>query len=93
MFKIYLRDENQLITEKTTTFDPQTAFAAFEALVNRTDLDEQQVRAILLKEGVPLAHHKFDAPPSDPIFFWRGRIDKLRRGGSVHGLGTVVLDT
>lgn len=78
MFRIYLRDQNQQVRDKTNTADPQAAIAAFEALVNRSDLDGQRVvMAVITKNGSPVAHHKFNARPDDSMYFWRGRIDQL----------------
>lgn len=77
MFRIYLRDQNQQVSDKTNTNDAQAAIAAFEALVNRSDLDGQRVMAVITKNGSPVAHHKFTARQDDMNFFWRGRIDNL----------------
>lgn len=77
MFRIYLRDQNQQVSEKTNTGDPQAAITAFAALVSRTDLDGQRVMAVITKNGAPVAHHKFNARPDDALYFWRGRIDQL----------------
>jgi len=77
MFRIYLRDQNQQVSEKTNTGDPQAAIAAFAALVNRTDLDGQRVMAVITKGGCPVAHHKFNARDDDHEFHWRGRITEL----------------
>lgn len=77
MFRIYLRDQNQQVSDKTNTGDAQAAIAAFEALVNRSDLDGQRVMAVITKNGSPVAHHKFNARQDDQTFFWRGRIDSL----------------
>lgn len=77
MFRIYLRDQNQQVSEKTNTGDPQAAIAAFEALVNRTDLDGHRVMVVITKNGSPVAHHKFNAREDDREFYWRGRIAQL----------------
>jgi hypothetical protein len=77
MFRIYLRDQNQKVSNRTNTGDVQAAIAAFEALVNRSDLDGQRVMAVITKNGSPVAHHKFNAQQDDKMFFWRGRIDNL----------------
>lgn len=82
MFKIYLRDANQRVTEKTTTGDPEVARAAFRSLTERTDLDGQRMLAVLNRDGRPVAHHDFSkpAPPepgSDPARWWRGRADAI----------------
>ena len=77
MFRIYLRDYEQRVSEKTNTSDSQAAIAAFSALVNRTDLDGQKVMAVITKNGSPVAHHKFNAREDDREFYWRGRITPL----------------
>ena len=77
MFRIYIRDCNQKVSEKTYTGDPQAAIAAFSTLVNRTDLDSQKVMAVITKNGSPIAHHKFNARKDDRAFYWRGRITQL----------------
>lgn len=77
MFRIYLRDYEQRVSEKTNTGDPQAAIAAFSALVNRTDLDGQKVMAVITKNGSPIAHHKFNAREDDCAVYWRGRIKQL----------------
>lgn len=76
-FRIYLRDQNQQVSEKTNTGDLCAAVAAFEALVDRADLDGQKVMAVITKNGSPVAHHKFTARPDDAQFFWRGRTAEL----------------
>lgn len=78
MFRIYLRDQHQKVSEKTNTGDPQAAIAAFTALVNRADLDGKRVMAVITKNGGAIAHHKFNACNDDPAFYWRGRIDQLK---------------
>ena len=77
MFRIYLRDEHQQVSEKTNTGNPQAAISAFEALVNRTALDGRRVMAVITKNGAPVAHHKFAARHDDALFYWRGRVDQL----------------
>ncbi|HVK54626.1 MAG TPA: hypothetical protein VM532_06310 [Burkholderiales bacterium] len=77
MFRVYLRDEVQQISEKTTTVDARAAVEAFEALVNRVDLDGKKVLAAITKNGSPVAHHKFNAKQTDETYYWRGRIDQL----------------
>jgi len=77
MFRIYLRDQNQQVSEKTNTGDPQAAITAFAALVNRTDLDGKRVLAVITKNGSPVAHHKFNAREDDREYYWRGRITQL----------------
>lgn len=77
MFRIYLRDAQQHVSEKTNTGDQAAAVAAFSALVNRSELDGQRVLAVITKNGAPVAHHKFNARPDDAMYYWRGRIDAL----------------
>lgn len=77
MFRIYLRDNGQRVSEKTNTGDPQAAVAAFAGLVDRMDLDGQKVMAVITKNGSPVAHHKFTAREDDAQFYWRGRIAQL----------------
>lgn len=82
IFRVYLRDAQQRVTDKTTTGSPDAALAAFRALVERTDLDGQRVLAVLNRDGRPVAHHDFSkpAPPdpgSNPARWWRGRIPVL----------------
>lgn len=77
MYRIYLRDAHQRVSDKTNTGDPAAAIAAFEVLVNRTELDGQPVMAVMTKHGSPVAHHKFTARPDDSLHYWRGRIDDL----------------
>lgn len=81
MYRIYLRDPDQHVREKTVTSDPGVALAAFSALVNRTDLDDCKLLAVLNRDGKPVAHHDFrqrpDGSPIDPMKWWRGRLDQL----------------
>lgn len=77
MFRIYLRDQNQQVSDKTNTGNARAAIAAFEDLVDRTDLDGQRIMAVITKNGSPIAHHKFNARKDDKTFFWRCRIDQL----------------
>ena len=77
IFRVYLRDANQRVAEKTTTGDPTAAVSAFEALVNREDLDGQKMLAVITRDGQQLAHHNFqrrpDGSPLYPENYWRGR--------------------
>lgn len=77
-YRVYLRDAQQRVTDKTVTGSPDAALAAFRALVARTDLDGQRMLAVLNRDGSPVAHHDFSkpeppAPGSDPLRWWRGR--------------------
>ncbi|HNP73379.1 MAG TPA: hypothetical protein PKK15_19860 [Kouleothrix sp.] len=82
IFRVYLRDAQQRVTEKTTTGSPEAALAAFKALVERTDLDGQRLLAVLSRDGAPVAHHDFSkpappAPGSVPARWWRDRTPDL----------------
>lgn len=77
MFRVYLRDHQQQVSEKTNTGDPEAAVAAFTALVNRSDLDGQRMMAVITKNGSPVAYHKFNTSPEDAMHYWRGRIQDL----------------
>lgn len=77
MFRIYLRDQHQQVSEKTTTGDVRAAIVAFESLVNRSELDGQPVLVAITQDGSPIAHHKFTARPGDSMHYWRGRIGEL----------------
>jgi hypothetical protein len=76
-FRIYLRDSQQRVTDKTVTGDPDAARAAFRALTERADLDGSGMLAVLNRDGRPVAHHLFatrqDGSPLDPAKWWRGR--------------------
>lgn len=81
MFRIYLRDPQQRVTDKTVTGDPDAARAAFRSLTERTDLDGTTMLAVLNRDGRPVAHHYFsirpDGTPLDPSKWWRGRTDEI----------------
>ncbi|QDQ28333.1 hypothetical protein FNU76_19350 [Chitinimonas arctica] len=85
MFKVYLRDADKLISEKTLTLDAQAALRAFETLVNRAELDGQNFWAVLSLDGIPLAQHKFDTSPKSAMYFWRGRINHLAQNTALAG--------
>lgn len=82
IYRIYLRDPQQRVSEKTTTGDRAAALAAFTTLVNRTDLDDTSVLAVLNQNGRPVAHHDFrqrpEGVPPDPAKYWRGRTDQIK---------------
>lgn len=82
MYRVYLRDPQQRVSDKTTTGDRAAALAAFMSLVNRTDLDGQPMLAVLNQSGRPVAHHDFrhrpDGVPHDPAKYWRGRMDAIQ---------------
>ena len=82
IFRAYLRDAHQRVSEKTITGDPVAALAAFRTLTERTDLDGQRILAVLNRDGRPVAHHDFSkpappAPGSDPGRYWRGRTGEV----------------
>lgn len=82
MYRIYLRDSQQRVSDKTTTGSPDAARAAFAELVDRADLDGQRMLAVLNRDGHPVAHHDFSrpAPPaagSDASRWWRGRVNDI----------------
>lgn len=84
-FRIYLRDAQQRVTDKTVTGSPEVARAAFRALVERADLDGLRLLAVLNRDGRPVAHHDFSkpappAPGSDPARWWRGRTGEIDFG-------------
>lgn len=77
-FRIYLRDAQQRVTDKTVTSSPDAARATFLELTERADLDGQRMLAVLNRDGRPVAHHDFSkpAPPApgvDSMRYWRGR--------------------
>lgn len=85
-FRIYLRDSQQRVTDKTVTGSPSAALAAFAELVGRTDLDGQHMLAVLNRDGQPVAHHDFSKPEppaagSDAARWWRGRVEKVDLSG------------
>lgn len=82
IFRVYLRDAHQCVTDKTITGSPEAALAAFRDLTERTDLDGQRILAVLNRDGRPVAHHDFSkpappAPGSVPARWWRGRAPNL----------------
>lgn len=87
MYRVYLRDPQQRVSDKTTTGSPDAARAAFAELVGRAHLDGQPMLAVLNRDGRPVAHHDFrlrpDGSPLYPDKHWRGRthlIDFARVG-------------
>lgn len=81
-YRIYLRDPQQRVSEKTNTSDRAAALAAFASLVGRVDLDGTAMLAVLNQSGRPIAHHDFrlrpDGSAHDPAKYWRGRLDAIR---------------
>lgn len=75
-YRIYLRDANQNVTDKTATESKAAALAAFGEIVNRVDLDGQKLLAILNQDGRKIAHHNFQAQAGDADH-WRGRLDQI----------------
>lgn len=82
IYRIYLRDPQQRVSDKTNTGDRAVALAAFTSLVNRTDLDGTPLLAVLNFNGRPVAHHDFrlrqDGSPNDPAKYWRGNLDVIQ---------------
>lgn len=98
-FRVYLRTFDGQISEKTITPDQATAAAAFESLVNRSDLDGQKLAVALTYENRQRAFHRFDRSPGDTDY-WRGRLHEIewphsaatRRGGAREGAGAKTAD-
>lgn len=87
IFRVYIRDAQQRVSDKTVTGSPDAALAAFRELVDRAGLDGQRMLAVLNRDGRPVAHHDFSkpappAPGSDPMRWWRGRAPDLQ--GAAH---------
>lgn len=81
-YRIYLRDAQQQVSDKTVTSSQDVAIAAFKALTERVDLDGSRMLAVLNRDGKPVAHHDFSkpAPPApgcDPARWWRGRVHEV----------------
>jgi len=81
-YRVYLRNPQQQVSNKTSTDDPAAALAAFRTLVDRTDLDGTDILAVLNKDGQQVAHHFFkllpDGTPADPSKWWRGKVDQVQ---------------
>lgn len=77
-YRAYLRTfDGQVPPDtKTITSDPGAARAAFEALVNRTDLDGQKLAAALTNNNRQMAFHRFDRAPGDSDY-WRDKLDTI----------------
>ncbi len=82
IYRIYLRDPQQRVSDKTNTGNRAVALAAFISLVDRTDLDGTPMLAVLNYNGRPVAHQDFrlrpDGSPHDPAKYWRGRTDAIK---------------
>lgn len=99
LFRVYLRTFDGQVSEKTITADQDAAAAAFDALLNRTDLDGQKMAAALTYENRQRAFHRFDRAMGDADY-WRGRLDQIewplgplkRRGGAREGAGAKAAD-
>lgn len=82
IYRIYLRDPQQRVSDKTTTGDRAAALAAFMSLVNRIDLDGMPMLAVLNQSGRPVAHHDFrlrpDGTPHDPAKYWRDKTGAIQ---------------
>lgn len=85
IYRVYLRDPHQRVSEKTNTSDRAAALSAFTTLVNRTDLDGQHLLAVLNYNGKPVAHHDFRLRPDGlPLYadkHWRERTDQIQWPG------------
>jgi len=75
-YRIYLRDAQQRVTDKTATESRAAAMAAFGELVDRASLDGQKLLAVLNQDGRKIAHHNFLSAPGDPDY-WRGRLVEI----------------
>ena len=89
IFRIYLRDAHQQVSDRTVTGDPEAARAAFRTLTERADLDGQRVLAVLNRDGQHVARHDFSksappAPGSDPASYWRGRTGEIDFSAAAH---------
>lgn len=81
MYRVYLRDEQQRVSCKTTTYDRDAALAAFKNLTDKKELDGQRLLAVLNQDSRPIAHHDFSARPGatfDETKYWRGRTAKIK---------------
>lgn len=82
IYRVYLRDPQQRVSDKTNTGDRAAALAAFGSLVGRTSLDGSPMLAVLNFNGAPVAHHDFrlrpDGAAHDPAKYWRGKLDTIR---------------
>ena len=82
IYRVYLRDSQQRVSDKTSTGDRAAALAAFASLVGRTDLDGSTMLAVLNQNGRPVAHHDFrhrpDGAPHDTAKYWRGKLDGIQ---------------
>lgn len=75
-FRVYLRTFAGQVSEKTITGDQGTAAAAFEALVNRVDLDGQKLAVALTHKNRQMAFHRFDRAPGDADY-WRDKLEAI----------------
>lgn len=82
IYRIYLRDPQQRVSDKTNTPDRVAALSAFTTLVNRSDLDGTAMLAVLNYNGKPVAHHDFRLrPDGSPLYLdkhWRGKTDQIK---------------
>lgn len=78
IYRAYLRDFNGRVPAetKTITSTAEAADEAFTALVNRTDLDGQQLVAVLSYNNRQLAFHRFDRDQGDADY-WRDKLDEI----------------
>jgi hypothetical protein len=78
MYRVYLRNhDSQVYPEsKTNTQSQQAALNAFCEIVNRTELDDQKLAAVLSYNNRQLAFHRFDRNPGD-VDYWRDKLDEI----------------
>jgi hypothetical protein len=87
-YRVYLRDFDGQILEKTITTDASAAMGSFASMVNRTELDGQKLLAALTYKNRQLAYHRFDQRPGDADY-WRGRLGEISLP-SVRGVGRPI---
>lgn len=76
IYRTYLRTTAGVTSEKTATRDPEIAFAAFAALVDRSDLDGRNLAAALTGDNSQIAYHRFYGQPGGENY-WRGRFHDI----------------
>ena len=82
IYRVYLRDPQQRVSNKTITGDRASAVAAFASLIDRAALDGSAMLAVLNFNGRPVAHHDFrlrsDGSPHDSAKHRRGKLDSIK---------------
>jgi hypothetical protein len=78
MYRVYLRTLDQQILDgsKTSTRNQRTAASAFTHLVNRSELDDQTIAAVLTFNNQLIAVHRFDREAGHRDY-WRRRLDEI----------------